>query len=129
MSRTKLSRRPKNSALLDTPQKAHPLLNYPLFVSEVLADPPEGQAGDANRDGQYDPHKDEFIELYNAGPIPISLAGWRLGDAGSLRRLLPLSTQCHHRTRLVRRPLRRWPTRRGLPYPSIPTTEKLVAMA
>ena len=61
-----------------------PFLNYPLFISEVLADPPEGSAGDANRDGRYDPHKDEFIELYNAGSRPISLAGWRLGDAGSL---------------------------------------------
>ena len=65
--------------------EARPLLNYPLFISEVLADPPEGLEGDANRDGQYDPHEDEFIELYNAGPIPISLAGWRLGDEGSLR--------------------------------------------
>ena len=61
-----------------------PLLTYPLFISEVLADPPEGPAGDANRDGQHDPHEDEFIELYNAGPVPISLAGWRLGDSGSL---------------------------------------------
>ena len=65
--------------------KTMPVLNYPLFISEVLADPPEGLEGDANRDGQYDPHKDEFIELYNAGPIPISLAGWRLGDSRSLR--------------------------------------------
>ena len=65
--------------------ETRPVLNYPLFISEVLADPPEGLAGDANRDGQYDPHKDEFIELYNAGPIPISLAGWRLGGSGSLR--------------------------------------------
>ena len=65
--------------------EARPLLNYPLFISEVLADPPEGLEGDANRDGQYDPHEDEFIELYNVGPIPISLAGWRLGDEGSLR--------------------------------------------
>ena len=64
--------------------EARPLLNYPLFISEVLADPPEGLEGDANRDGQYDPHEDEFIELYNAGPIPISLAGWRLGDEGAL---------------------------------------------
>ena len=60
--------------------ETRPLLTYPLFISEVLADPP----GDANRDGQHDPHEDEFIELYNAGPVPISLAGWRLGDAGSL---------------------------------------------
>ena len=65
--------------------ETRPFLNYPLFISEVLADPPEGLAGDANRDGRYDPHKDEFIELYNAGSRPISLAGWRLGDAGSLR--------------------------------------------
>ena len=57
-----------------------PLLTYPLFISEVLADPP----GDANRDGQHDPYEDEFIELYNAGPIPIALSGWRLGDSGPL---------------------------------------------
>ena len=50
----------------------------------MLADPPEGSAGDANRDGQYNPHEDEFIELYNTGSRRISLAGWRLGDAGSL---------------------------------------------
>ena len=61
-----------------------PILTYPLSISEVLADPPEGATGDSNRDGQYDPHEDEFIELYNAGSFPISLAGWRLGDAGSL---------------------------------------------
>ena len=60
-------------------------LTYSLIISEVLADPPPGLAGDANRDGQRDPYEDEFIEIYNAGPIPISLAGWRLGDAGSLR--------------------------------------------
>ncbi|MCE2447887.1 MAG: lamin tail domain-containing protein [Candidatus Latescibacteria bacterium] len=59
-------------------------MTYALIINEVLADPPEGLAGDANRDGQYDPHEDEFIELYNIGPVPISLAGWRLGDAGSL---------------------------------------------
>ena len=57
---------------------------HPLIISEVLADPPEGLAGDANRDGQRDPHEDEFIELYNVGPIPISLAGWRLGGTESL---------------------------------------------
>ena len=61
-----------------------PALTYPLFICEVLADPPSGAAGDANQDGRHDPYEDEFIELYNAGPIPISLAGWRLGDAGSL---------------------------------------------
>ena len=57
-----------------------PIRTYPLFISEVLADPP----GDANRDGKHDPHQDEFIELYNAGPVTIPLADWRLGDAGPL---------------------------------------------
>ena len=61
-----------------------PVITYPLFISEVLADPPSGAAGDANRDGRHDPYEDEFIELYNAGPVPIALAGWRLGDAGTL---------------------------------------------
>ena len=61
-----------------------PVITYPIFISEVLADPPAGAAGDANRDGRHDPYEDEFVELYNAGPVPIALAGWRLGDAGSL---------------------------------------------
>ena len=64
--------------------RTRPALTYSLIISEVLADPPEGLAGDANRDSLGDPYEDEFIELYNAGPVPISLAGWRLGDAGSL---------------------------------------------
>ena len=64
--------------------ETRPPLTYSLIISEVLADPPEGLAGDANQDGRRDPHEDEFIELYNTGPVPISLAGWRLGDAGAL---------------------------------------------
>ena len=64
--------------------ETQPIIAYDIFISEVLADPPVGRAGDANRDGRLDPYEDEFIELYNAGPVPISLAGWRLGDAGSL---------------------------------------------
>ena len=58
-----------------------PKPDYPLFISEVLADPPLRLAGDVNRDGQRDTYQDEFIELYNAGAAPISLAGWRLGDS------------------------------------------------
>ena len=49
----------------------------------MLADPPSGLAGDANRDGQRDGYEDEFVELYNAGSNPILLAGWRLGDSTS----------------------------------------------
>ena len=68
----------------DAPEP-RPVLTYPLFISEVLADPPEGSEGDANQDGQRDKYEDEFIELYNAGPDTISLAGWRLGDSRPLR--------------------------------------------
>ena len=67
----------------EEPEKSPTPIN-PLFISEVLADPPEGSTGDANRDGQRDPHEDQFIELYNAGPDTISLASWQLGDSGSL---------------------------------------------
>ena len=62
-----------------------PKPDYPLFISEVLADPPSRLAGDVNRDGRRDTYEDEFIELYNAGSVPISLAGWRLGDSTALK--------------------------------------------
>ena len=65
----------------ETPPEPKP--TYALFISEVLTDPPSGATGDANRDGQRDGYEDEFIELYNAGTNPISLAGWRLGDSTS----------------------------------------------
>ena len=62
------------------PTPTRPQPQYPIFISEILADPPSGIIGDANRDGQRDTYQDEFIELYNAGSAPISLAGWRLMD-------------------------------------------------
>ena len=49
-----------------------------VVISEVLADPPTGAAGDANQDGQRDARKDEFIELYNAGSAPVDISGWQL---------------------------------------------------
>ena len=98
-----------------------------VIISEVLADPPEGPAGDANRDGQYDPHEDEFIELYNTGSRRISLAGWRLGDAGSVSDYFrfPSGTFIEPGSYVV---LFGGGTRRSSPSPSIPMTE-LSAMA
>ena len=52
-----------------------------VVISEVLADPPTGAAGDANQDGQRDTYEDEFVELYNAGSAPVDISGWRLGDS------------------------------------------------
>jgi uncharacterized protein (TIGR03437 family) len=36
-----------------------------VFINEVLADPPNGFAGDANHDGVRDGTQDEFVELVN----------------------------------------------------------------
>ena len=78
---------PETPEVPETPESetsetpSEPIPTYALFISEVLADPPTGAAGDANQDGARDTYEDEFVELYNAGPNPISLAGWRLGDS------------------------------------------------
>jgi hypothetical protein len=57
-----------------------------LIFTEVLADPPKGQKGDANGDNERDPQADEFIELVNTGNKPVCLAGWSLGDASNPER-------------------------------------------
>ncbi|RLT36917.1 MAG: hypothetical protein DWI57_14235, partial [Chloroflexi bacterium] len=46
-----------------------------VIINEVLPAP----AADWNGDGTIDSN-DEFIELYNPGDTPVSLAGWRLED-------------------------------------------------
>ncbi|HEX5702834.1 MAG TPA: Calx-beta domain-containing protein [Pyrinomonadaceae bacterium] len=50
-----------------------------VVINEVLADPPEGIAGDANHDGVRDGTDDEFVELVNgtSGEV-ISLGGWTI---------------------------------------------------
>ncbi len=50
-----------------------------VVINEVLADPPDGIAGDANHDGLRDGTHDEFVELVNgtSGEV-ISLGGWTI---------------------------------------------------
>ena len=55
-----------------------------VVISEVLADPPNGLAGDANGDSKRDTYEDEFIELYNTGSEAVDISGWRLGDSSAL---------------------------------------------
>ena len=50
-----------------------------LMVTELLADPAPGDAGDANGDGNSDPFEDEFVEIHNRG-TSVDLSGWRLSD-------------------------------------------------
>jgi hypothetical protein len=57
-----------------------------LVISEILADPPRGDAGDTNGDGERDPSEDEFVEIVNSGPTPVCLSGWALGDAQDAER-------------------------------------------
>jgi uncharacterized protein (TIGR03437 family) len=54
------------------------VLSRTLVLNEFLADPPDGPAGDANRDGTRDGSQDEFVELANGGDLPLDLSGWTL---------------------------------------------------
>ena len=38
-----------------------------VVINEVLADPPSGDRGDANRDGIQNTYGDEFVEILNTG--------------------------------------------------------------
>lgn len=50
-----------------------------IFFNEVLADPPNGIAGDANNDGVRDGSDDEFVELVNGSTgETISMSGWTI---------------------------------------------------
>ena len=54
-----------------------------IVINEILADPPGGLAGDANRDGVRSSSADEFVELLNTGLRPIEIGGWQLSDRGT----------------------------------------------
>ena len=54
-----------------------------VVINEVLADPPSGDRGDANRDGIRDGNKDEFVEILNTGSDTIAIGGWELSDRGT----------------------------------------------
>ena len=61
--------------------KAHAL----ILITEVLADPAAGLAGDANGDGIRSSTQDEFIEIYNSGSETVDVSGWCLSDKTSIR--------------------------------------------
>jgi uncharacterized protein (TIGR03437 family) len=54
-----------------------------LVINEMLADPPDGVAGDANRDGQRSASQDEFVEIVNASDIDIDLGGHHIATRDS----------------------------------------------
>jgi hypothetical protein len=61
-----------------------------LLINEVLADPPVDY--DANGDGTYHYHEDEFVELLNVGDGPLDLSAATISDATGVRVTLPAGT-------------------------------------
>jgi len=49
-----------------------------LVINEILADPPDNAAGDANRDGQRSGSDDEFVEIVNGSDATVDISGWSL---------------------------------------------------
>jgi uncharacterized protein (TIGR03437 family) len=50
----------------------------PLVINEVLADPPDGPAGDANHDGVRSGTDDEFIEIVNSSNSALDISDWTI---------------------------------------------------
>lgn len=57
--------------------------NRDVLINEFLADPPDGIAGDANRDGTRDASQDEFIELVNTTTHDIDIGGYKIFTGGT----------------------------------------------
>ncbi|MCB9080292.1 MAG: lamin tail domain-containing protein [Lewinellaceae bacterium] len=55
-----------------------------FIINEVLFDPPNGAAGDANGDGTRSASEDEFIEFINDSDQPVDLSGFTLFDETNL---------------------------------------------
>jgi hypothetical protein len=65
-----------------------------VVINEFLADPPDGNAGDANGDGTRNADDDEFVEIVNNESTDIDISGWQLSDDGgsTIRHTFPSGT-------------------------------------
>jgi len=70
-----------------------------LVVSEIHANPGDGESGDTNGDGIRDGYQDEFVEILNISDKEIDLSKWHLGDDTKLAGLF----QFPPKTRLLPR--------------------------
>ena len=62
-----------------------------IVFNEVLLQPPNGGDGDANHDGIFHPKQEQFVEIVNAGKMPVCLAGWTLeGKEKKTKHVFPL---------------------------------------
>jgi hypothetical protein len=60
-----------------------------LLLNEMLYDPPDGLAGDANGDGTRDPNDDEFVEIINLSSQEFDISGYKLYDTDAFATLEP----------------------------------------
>lgn len=63
-----------------------------FIINEVLYDPADGIAGDANKDGVRDPLADEFIEFFNSSATSLNISGYTISDAAQIRHTFPAGT-------------------------------------
>jgi hypothetical protein len=63
-----------------------------VMINEILYDPPAGELGDANGDGERSSRDDEFVEIYNYGSEPVDVSGWQIADNTGTRFVFPPST-------------------------------------
>lgn len=62
-----------------------------IVFNEILLQPLNGNDGDANHDGIFHPKQEQFVEIVNAGNVPVCLAGWILeGKEKKTRHVFPL---------------------------------------
>jgi hypothetical protein len=68
------------------------LIKDPLVINEYLADPPGGDAGDANGDGNRSSSQDEFVEIVNRTAEPFDISGYKLFDTDAVRHVFSAGT-------------------------------------
>lgn len=78
-----------------------------IMINEILTDPPDDSAGDANHDGIRDSSEDEFIELVNSTKRDLDLSGYQVqtrtitASNDTLRHRFPAGTVLHAGTAFV----------------------------
>lgn len=65
-----------------------------VVINELLADPPDNNAGDANGDGTRDAGDDEFVEIVNNATKAVDISAWKFSDDGgsTIRHIFPSGT-------------------------------------
>src|ERR1041384_6027047 len=64
----------------------------PIGINEYLADPPDGLAGGANRDGVRYSADDECVEIMNRTDAAVDVGGFTISDADGQRFVFPPGT-------------------------------------